>query len=166
MGDHGSHDPTAGGTPEQRHAARRAARRCAALLVRAAVLLLGRPVVGATRHSWRENFVDAFDAFTGGAAASAAGDLDLLTANRYRDASSVRPTRLDARLSFLVDGKDVVGASARVDLRFEADLPGGDTVPFTLKGRLLLEEDEGTWSVFGYDVARDDAAPVGAEVTP
>lgn len=114
----------------------------------------------------RENFVDAFDAFTGGAAASAAGDLDLLTANRYRDASSVRPTRLDARLSFLIDGKDVVGASARVNLGFEADLPGGDTVPFTLRGRLLLEEDEGTWSVFGYDVARDDAAPVGAEVTP
>jgi hypothetical protein len=114
----------------------------------------------------RENFVDAFDAFTGGAAASAAGDLDLLTANRYRDASAVRPTRLDARLSFLVDGQDVVGASARVNLGFEADLPGGDTVPFTLSGRLLLEEDDGTWSVFGYDVARDDAAPVGAEVTP
>lgn len=113
----------------------------------------------------RDNFVDAFDAFTGRAAASAASDIDLLTANSYRSASEVRPTRLDARLSFLIDGKDVVGASARVDLGFEAEMPGGDTVPFSLRGRLLLEEDDGTWSIFGYDVARDDPEPVGAETS-
>jgi hypothetical protein len=113
----------------------------------------------------RERFVGAFDAFTGGAAVSAARDIDLLTANSYRKASSVRSTRLDARLSFLVNGRDVVGASAAVHLGFEAEMPDGEVTPFTLTGRLLLEEDEGTWSIFGYDVARDDAEPVDAEAS-
>jgi hypothetical protein len=52
-----------------------------------------------------------------------------------------------------------------VNLGFEAELQGGDKVPFTLTGRLLLDEDDGTWSVFGYDVARDDPEPVGAEAS-
>jgi len=113
----------------------------------------------------REKFVGAFDAFTGRAAVSATRDIDLLTANRYREASSVGSTRLDARLSFLVDGQDVVGASAAVRLEFEAEQPDGAVTPFTLTGRLLLEEDQGTWSIFGYDVARDDAEPVDAEAS-
>ena len=112
----------------------------------------------------REDFVGAFDGFTGGAASSAARQLDLLTANRYRDASAVRPTRLDARISFLVDDADVVGASAAVRFAFEATTDDG-TTPFTLEGRILLEEDDGTWSVFGYDLLRDDPGQVDAEAS-
>ena len=37
--------------------------------------------------------------------------------------------------------------------------------PFTLTGRLMLQENQGTWSIFGYDVARDDAEPVDAEAS-
>ena len=113
----------------------------------------------------REDFVGAFDAFTGGAASSAARQLDLLTANRYRDASDVQATRLDARLSFLVDGRDVVGASAAVRFAFEATGADGDTSAFTLEGRILLDEVDGTWSVFGYDLVRDDPGQVDAEAT-
>jgi hypothetical protein len=114
----------------------------------------------------RDDFVGAFDSFTGGAARTAAGNIDLLTANPYRDAVSVHPTRLDARLSFLVDGPDVVGASAAVDLGFEAELPDGETAPFTVRGRLLLERAQGTWSVFGYDITRDDPDEIDVEASP
>jgi len=113
----------------------------------------------------REDFVRAFDGFTGGAASSAAQQLDLLTANRYREATSVRPTRLEARISFLVDGRDVVGGSAAVRFAFEATTDDGGTEPFTLEGRILLEEADGTWSVFGYDLVRDDPGLPGAEAT-
>jgi hypothetical protein len=114
----------------------------------------------------RDDFVGAFDAFTGGAARTAVRDIDLLTANPYRNASSVQPTKLDARLSFLVDGSDVVGASAAVDLAFEAELPDGKAVPFTVTGRLLLEHAQGAWSIFGYDVTRDDPDPTDVETAP
>jgi hypothetical protein len=111
----------------------------------------------------RDDFVGAFDAFTGGAAQTAAANIDVLTADRYGDSSEVRATRLDARVSFLVDGRDVVGASAAVRFGFEASTADGATTPFSLWGRLLLTEDDGTWSVFGYDVTRDDPEPVDAE---
>jgi hypothetical protein len=113
----------------------------------------------------REDFVGAFEDFTGGAARTAARNIDLLTANRYGDASEVRATRLDARVSFLVEDRDVFGASAAVRFGFEATTDGR-TTPFSLEGRLLLEENDGTWSVFGYDVARDDADPIDAEASP
>lgn len=113
----------------------------------------------------REGFVRAFDGFTGGAARSAARQLDLLTANRYRDATDVRATRLEARVSFLVDGRDVVGGSAAVRFAFEATTDDGDTAEFTLEGRILLEEDDGAWTVFGYDLVRDDPGLPDAEVS-
>ena len=83
----------------------------------------------------RENFVDAFDAFTGGAARSAAGDIDLLTGataiatprrSGRRGSTPASPSSSTARTS--------VGASAAVRLGFEAELPDGDTGPFTLTG--------------------------------
>jgi len=114
----------------------------------------------------RDDFVGAFDAFTGGAARTAVRDIDLLTANPYRNASSVQPTKLDARLSFLVDGSDVVGASAAVDLAFEAEPADGETAPFTVTGRLLLERTQGSWSIFGYDITRDDPDPTDVETSP
>lgn len=114
----------------------------------------------------RQDFVPAFEAFTTGAAKRAARDIDRLTASRVQDATAVRATRLDARLSFLVlDGQEV-GATAKVRFAFEATMEGGTAQPVTLQGRLMLEEDAGEWSVFGYDVALDDGAPLAAEVTP
>ncbi len=94
---------------------------------------------------------------------SAAGDIELLTAADVQDAESVRATRLDARLSFLVDDHDVVGATAAVRFGFEAAMGDGENRRLSLVGRFMLVQEDGTWSIFGYDVAHDDAAALGAE---
>ncbi len=104
----------------------------------------------------RQGFVRSFDAFTSGAASYAAGDIEILTAAELADARSVRATALDAGLSFMIHRGDVLGASADVRFRFEATLESGDVVPLRLRGRFTLREDDGTWSVFAYDVDRDD----------
>lgn len=114
----------------------------------------------------RREFVPAFESFTSGAAQQAAQDIDMLTASPVQDATAVRATRLDARLSFLVlDGQEV-GATAAVQFAFEATMEDGATQPVTLQGRFMLGEDAGEWSVFGYDVALDDGATVATEVSP
>ena len=113
----------------------------------------------------REEFVQAFGSFTSGAARSAAGDIEQLTAARVQDATAVTATRLDARLSFLVAASDVVGATAALDLAFDATMPDGSTRPLSLRGRFLLERADGDWVVYGYDVAFDDGSAVAAEVT-
>ncbi len=113
----------------------------------------------------RDDFVPAFDSFTSGAARKATQDIDVLTASRYADASGVRATSLDARLSWLVSGRDVVGATAGVRFDFEVSAATGETVPISLRGRFMLVEDAGTWSVFGYDVSRSDGAEVRTEVS-
>jgi hypothetical protein len=110
----------------------------------------------------RDDFVRSFDVFTSGAARLATGDIDLLTASRFSEAEEVRATRLQARISCLVDGDDVIGASARVTFDFEATEKDVDAPrPFSMRGRLLLSQESGTWSVFGYDVARDDVPAAG-----
>ena len=68
----------------------------------------------------RNDLVRAFDYFTAGASRDAAKDVDLLTGARFQNASTIRATRLDARLSVLVLGRDVVGATAAVRFGFEA----------------------------------------------
>jgi hypothetical protein len=83
-----------------------------------------------------------------------------------QDADSVQATRLVSQLSFLVDGDVVVGATAAVDFAFEADMGGGETQDVTLRGRFMLVLEDGTWSVFGYDVAQDDGAPLVEGGTP
>ena len=51
----------------------------------------------------------------------------------------------------------VVGASARVAFDFEAQEPDARRPqPFSLRGRMMLTPGSDTWSVFGYDVTRDD----------
>ncbi|QBX54280.1 hypothetical protein EXE58_01535 [Nocardioides seonyuensis] len=113
----------------------------------------------------REEFVQSFESFTSGAARSAARDIAQLTAAGAQDATSVRATRLDARISVLSQDQAALGATAAVSLAFEATMPDGATRPLTLKGRFLLEEDDGDWSVFGYDVAMDDGDVVRAGST-
>lgn len=105
----------------------------------------------------RDDFLQSLDSFTTGAARRAVGDIDLLTGSRFAAGDSVRATRLTAEIASLRDGSDVLGATAHVSFEFEATGAGGDPQPFTLDGRFMLLEDDGTWSIFGYDVARDDA---------
>ena len=113
----------------------------------------------------REDFARSFESFTGSLARNATGDIDQLTANRFGDAKAIRATRLDADLSFLVEGSDVIGATASVRFAFEATVDG-EVRPFSLRGRLMLVKEDGAWSVFGYDVVTDTGDAVEAEVTP
>lgn len=112
----------------------------------------------------RQEFVRAFESFTSVAARKATRDIDLLTAATVRDATAVRATELDARLSFLDRAGVVHGGTAAVHFTFEATMEDGSTRPLALDGRFLLEavaEDE--WSIFGYDVTFDDGDQSPAE---
>ena len=60
---------------------------------------------------------------------------------------------------------DIIGATASVRFAFEATVDG-DERPLSLRGRLMLVEDDDVWSVFGYDVVTDTGEAVEAEVTP
>ena len=112
----------------------------------------------------REDFVGSFESFTGNLARDAARDINQLTANSVGSAEAVRATRLDANLSFVVNGSDVVGATASVRFAFEATV-GGEEQPLGMRGRLMLVEEDHVWSVYGYDVVTDSGAAVEAEVT-
>jgi len=110
----------------------------------------------------REDFVRSLDAFTAGAARGAARDIDLLTAARFGRSDGLRATRLLAEISCLTVEGDVVGATAHVDFRFEVADGDAPPQPVTLRGRFLMDREDGTWSIFGYDVVRDDAERVGS----
>ena len=121
-------------------------------------------VVGAFLGEFpRQEFVRSFESFTSGAARDAARDIDLLTAATVSDATAVRATDLGARLSFLTQGGDVHGGTAKVHFAFEATMEDGSTRPLVLDGRFLLDADEETWSIFGYDVRFDDGDRTDAE---
>ena len=113
----------------------------------------------------RQDFVRVLDSFSGGLVRIAAPDLGVLTASRFGDAASVRAVRLDARISLLVVDGDAIGASAAVRFDFEATLADGTVEPFWLRGRVMLQDDRGTWTTFGYDLRRDDGGRVEAEVS-
>ncbi len=106
----------------------------------------------------RDDFVRAFDSFTSGAAREAAQDIDLLTGARFSDATEVGATKLNARISCLVAGQGVVGATANVSFAFEATGKDDQPRPFGLEGRLMLVRQGGNWVVFGYDVTPHDGA--------
>ena len=112
----------------------------------------------------REDFVGSFESFTGSLARDAVRDINQLTANSLRSAEAVRATRLDANLSFVVDGSDIVGATAAVRFTFEATVDGEER-PLGMRGRLMLIEEDDVWSVFGYDVRTDTGEAVEAGVT-
>lgn len=94
--------------------------------------------------------------FTAGVERRAARDLDLLTGRSFRDAEAVTAKQLKARLSVLAPGGRPAGATARV--RFAFDVDG---TPVTVTGRLMLTPREGTWRIFGYDIA-SNASDAGA----
>jgi hypothetical protein len=112
----------------------------------------------------REDFVGSFESFTGSLARDGVRDLDALTANRLGSAESVRATRLDADLSFVVDGSDAFGATAAVRFEFEA-IVDGEAQPLGLRGRLMLINEDDVWSVYGYDVRPETGEAVQAGVT-
>lgn len=111
----------------------------------------------------RQEFVQSFGSFTSEAARNAARDIDDLTAATASDATAVRATRLDARLSFLTRAGSVYAGTAAVDFAFEATMEDGSTRQLVLDGRIMLDAVDGTWRIFGYDVAFDDGVAVDAE---
>lgn len=110
----------------------------------------------------REDFVRSFDHFTARAARGAVRDIDLLTAARFSGSDGVRPTKLLAKISCLTVAGEVVAATAHVDFAFEVTEGKAAPQPATLRGRFLLDQKDGEWSIFGYDVLRDDAERVGS----
>jgi len=114
----------------------------------------------------RGTFVQSFESFTSDAARSAAEDIRRLTATKVRDATDVRATQLDARLSFLTDAGRVHAGAAKVHFAFEATMGDGSIRTLALDGRFLLELEDEEWSIFGYDVAFDDGGGVAAEAAP
>lgn len=114
----------------------------------------------------RQEFVPAFEAFTGDAARDAAIDIDDLTAKTAADAVSVRATRLDARLSFLTRAGTVYAGTARVDFAFEATMEDGSKRRLVLDGRIMLDAESDEWRIFGYDVTFDDGIAEDAETSP
>ena len=111
----------------------------------------------------RDEFVQSFEAFTSDAALEAAGDIDDLTAATAADATAVRATELDARLSFLTRGGQVYAGSAAVHFAFEATFEDGSTRPLVLDGRIMLDDTGDSWRIFGYDVALDNGIPVDVQ---
>jgi hypothetical protein len=128
--------------------------------------VLARYVVGAYLGDYpRQDFVSSFDEFTPSTARTAARDIEVLTGAGFADATSVRASVLEARLSlFAMEGR-VLGATAAVQFRFEVVSRAGETTTAALRGRLMLVNEDDAWSVFGYDVALDDGGSVEAEVS-
>jgi len=126
--------------------------------------VLANYVVGAFLGDYpRHDFVRGLGSFTSGAAVDASRDNKLLTAAKYARATAVTATDLSARLSFVTVHQAPVGAAAHVVFTFVAEMPGGRTVPFTLRGRILLVLEGTSWLVFGYDLTRDDEPGLVAE---
>jgi hypothetical protein len=123
-------------------------------------------VVGAFLGDFpRDDFIRSFGDFTSRAAQYATGHIGVLTAAPVKEATDVRATRLDARLSFLVVGRDAISATAAVRFEFEATMPDGGTQAVSLRGRLMLEQGPDGWVVFGYDVRSDDGAAQSGELS-
>ena len=83
--------------------------------------VLSRYVVRAFLGDYpRENFVPAFDSFTGGRHASAAEDIDVLTGARFAGRRRGRRHPSGRRLSFLVTTRTSWGRPRGVRFAFEA----------------------------------------------
>ena len=111
----------------------------------------------------REDFVQSFGRFTSRAARKAAGKIDVLTAASASDATAMRATELDVRLSFVTQRHTAYAGSATVRFAFEATMDDGSTRPLVLDGRILLEADDDAWQIFGYDLRLDDGVAVDAD---
>jgi hypothetical protein len=112
----------------------------------------------------RSDFDGSFDAFTTGAATSARRDETLLT-NRTLGPTTdhVRATRRTASLSVLAPEGSAAGVTAAVDVVLRVDRGTRPARRVHLHGRLLLTpRADGSWAIFGYDLARSTTPAGGA----
>jgi hypothetical protein len=147
--------------PARRHEVAARVRHVLAAYVRAAYLDgvgagEGRTATRSTRHGGTA--AGAFAAFTPGTARQARRDQDLLTSAGFADAKEVEPVEATALLSVLAPKGRVVGATALTTLRFEVTDADGTTRRRDVRGRLMLTQRQGTWRIFGYEVAGEAAA--------
>ena len=110
----------------------------------------------------RSDFGDAFGTFTGGAAAQASRDQDLLTnVDLGPTTESVVARSQTAYLSVLAPHRVAAGVTALVNLRFVAERGDEPDKEVTVKGRLMLtRKNDGGWTIFGYDLTQS-ASTVG-----
>jgi hypothetical protein len=102
----------------------------------------------------RDGFDTAFASFTADARKDAEQDKDLMTLWGYRHRiDGVTTTHRKVVVDVLAPRGKPAAATARVDLRFTTS--GDVSKPIEVRGRLFLTPAaDGTWQIFGYDVAR------------
>ena len=114
----------------------------------------------------RDDFVRSLDAFTSGAAQSAAARPRDPHRRRLRGRAGGRGTTAGRPASPLRPrAARSSGVSAAVDFGFDVTDDGGDRDRSTLTGRLMLVPEWTAWRIFGYDVTRDDGRRRGGVVS-
>lgn len=105
------------------------------------------------RGPWpRNDFHDAFWAFTRGAQVQAAADRRLLS-NAGSGYGSVTPLKRRIAVDVIAAGQRPAGATARVRLVFKTSAKR----PVVVRGRVFLTRAGQKWRIFGYDVSRGQA---------
>lgn len=105
----------------------------------------------------RTDFKDAYPGFTRRAADEARKDRTLMSNDGIgARIDEVTPTRSRVWLDVLAVRRAAVGVTARFELQFRTE--GELTREVTVRGRLLLNRQDGQWRVFAYDVARGGRA--------
>lgn len=105
----------------------------------------------------------AWPGFTRGAALTAAADKDLMSNADIADRiDGLVVKRREITVDLLAIDRTARAATARVRLAFKTDgVEGADDEGFerkvTVTGRVFLTKKDGTWKVFGYDVAKGRA---------
>ena len=129
--------------------------------------VLSRYIVGGFLGDYpRGDFVRGLADFTDTLADNGGVDLAGLTLAGVDGVTSVRATRLHARLSYFDPGGEAVGATAFLDLAFEVTLEDGSTREVARTGKLVLGRSATSWQVLGYDLCcTEDGDAVDAEVT-
>lgn len=105
----------------------------------------------------RTSFDDAYSAFTDGAREDAQRDAALLSnADLSGQIETATGTKRRVALDVLAVKGKVKGVTARFTLQF--DTTGDLEQTGKVKGYLLLDHQNGTWRVFGYDIVRSVVA--------
>jgi hypothetical protein len=101
-----------------------------------------------------DSFPQAFDTFTGPAAADARRQKTLMTNWKWRkEIDGVTVTQRKVTLDVLAPKGHPAGVTARVRLKFTTT--GDKKKKVTVTGRLFLTRDpQGDWQIFGYDVSK------------
>ncbi len=94
--------------------------------------------------------------FTQGAARTATNDKDLMSNADIADRiGGLTVKKREITVDVLAVGRTARAATARVRLAFRTEgVDGGFERRVTVTGRVFLTKKDGTWKVFGYDVAK------------